>query len=616
MDEHPEQAWSINAIGTLDEFSFRATFTPSDAFTLTLWCHAAQLARRQVIARINPPEINGFSLVIEDGYVHAEYGSAEAILTRVSGTQVTAGAWMFMALTFSARDNMLAVFSGTHHAVTQIHEPVALSAMTSLIIGGYTDPAGGHFDHSFGRNQSGWVDSVEIVPAVLSAAALAALSHPSGAEPDARFSHSALTPAPVEVTYTAALSSGARAFLWDFGDGQTGIGQTVRHSYAYAGDYVARLTVVSEGHQQAQSEHRVSLSGAQNPIRPVPVFVNGSEGHACYRIPAIVRAANGDLLAFAEGRRDSCSDSTEAIRVVCKRSGDNGATWDALSIAAQHMRGDDEFALMNPSPVVDTVRGTGRIILLYNAQSTNEWALVRGEGEARTFCIVSDDHGMTWSEPRDISDQIRGGSDWRIQRPTLGHALQLPTGRLIHASTFMSGDKSVFHSQNVLIWSDDLGETWHCGMPCPTIGLNEATAIALSDDTVLINSRAYIDGKPVGRRAVTRARFDAQDTVHYDATTYDAALIDPAVQASMLRLSDGRVLFSNPAHPHARFRLTVRISLDAAATWLTGKVIDLGPSAYSDLVEQADGRIGVLYERGNHGGIAYANFDVDWLVKT
>lgn len=76
----------------------------------------------------------------------------------------------------------------------------------------------------------------------------------------------------------------------------------------------------------------------------------------------------------------------------------------------------------------------------------------------------------------------------------------------------------------------------------------------------------------------------------------------------------GCVLFSNPAHASARRSLTIRASFDDGASWPVSKLVDAGPSAYSDLVVQADGDVGVLYERGHDGGIYYGSFGLEWRI--
>jgi sialidase-1 len=366
------------------------------------------------------------------------------------------------------------------------------------------------------------------------------------------------------------------------------------------------------------------LDGTPNPLSFMPVFVNGSEGYACFRIPSIVRATNGDLLAFAEGRVESCSDSTSTIRAVCKRSRDNGQTWGAVQVVARNLIDGEENAVANISPVVDAA--SGRIVVLFNKAQVSEWLLAKGRGHSRICQVTSDDHGVTWSDAADISAQVhRSADDWRVQRPTLGHAIQLrhPAryGRLLHAGLFTQGDRSVFQSQNYIFTSDDVGATWQIRGVIPREGLNEATVVELEDGDILVNSRAYRDERSEGVRAVTRGRFSG-DALTFEPTRLDTALVEPAVQASLLRYSwvdepqfgnRSRILFSNPAHPQARLNLTVRLSYDEGQSWPVARVVDPGPSAYSDMVVQRDGRIGVLYERGNQGGIHYVSFPLAWL---
>lgn len=613
MAATPVRRWLIDDIGTLSESSFRADLAlVAHAFTLTLWFREGRTAGKQVIARLNPPDVDGWSLALLDGCLVAEYGTAEAIHLRVTGPEVAADQWTFAALTAEAETQALRLSDGRHTAIARLDASNHAFNLTGIIVGGYTDPAGGHYDHTFGRDGRGLVDAVCLHDCVLTEGELAQLAEVTGETPGVRLAFTAdQMEAPSTVRFRAEDAHDARSFVWSFGDGASAVGREAAHHYSRAGEYTVRLTALGDGHRQIVAETILAFGGAAEDLERTPVFVNGSEGYACYRIPSIVCAANGDLLAFAEGRRDSCSDSTPVIHIVSKRSTDGGRSWEPLQVVAQH----GEKALMNASPVVDAARGTGRVVLLYNLMTANEWALARGEGRNQTLCTTSDDHGRTWSAPRDISQQI-GRPDWRIQRPTLGHAVQRPDGRIIHASTITIGAASVFESQNVLVWSDDLGESWRYGEPCPTIGLNEAAAVVLGDGCVLINSRAYIGGQPTGCRAITRACFIAGGGVQYRETTYHPTLIDPAVQASTLRVTTERgpaILFANPAHPEARKRLTLRASFDGGATWPAAREIDGGPSSYSDLVLQADGRVGILYERGNQGGIALVSVTLDWL---
>jgi sialidase-1 len=80
----------------------------------------------------------------------------------------------------------------------------------------------------------------------------------------------------------------------------------------------------------------------------VAVFTSGEEGHKSYRIPAIIHAPNGDLLAFAEGRVHGSGDYGD-VNIVMKRSTDNGKTWSSLSTVVDY----DVLQAGNPAPVVD-----------------------------------------------------------------------------------------------------------------------------------------------------------------------------------------------------------------------------------------------------------------------
>src|SRR5512133_1178309 len=136
----------------------------------------------------------------------------------------------------------------------------------------------------------------------------------------------------------------------------------------------------------------------------VPVFVSGTEGHKSYRIPAIIRLNNGDLLAFAEGRVNGAGDFGD-INIVLKRSNDQGKTWSQLLTVVDY----DKLQAGNPAPVLDLLDPNypkGRIFLFYNTGNNNEGEVRKGNGLREVWYKTSVDEGRTWSEPVNITLQV------------------------------------------------------------------------------------------------------------------------------------------------------------------------------------------------------------------
>lgn len=85
------------------------------------------------------------------------------------------------------------------------------------------------------------------------------------------------------------------------------------------------------------------------------VYQEKTYGYDCFRIPAVVKANNGDPLAFAEARLGGdkfCSDKTD-IDIVVKRSSDNGKTSSAPKIVIEGF-GDTKG---NPTVIVNPATG-------------------------------------------------------------------------------------------------------------------------------------------------------------------------------------------------------------------------------------------------------------------
>src|SRR5262249_11519868 len=130
----------------------------------------------------------------------------------------------------------------------------------------------------------------------------------------------------------------------------------------------------------------------------------------------------------AEGRVNSDQDHG-TIHIVLRRSPDGGRTWGPLIVAARN--GDDLAG--NPAPVV---LSSGRILLVHvrNRAAATEDLIRRGKvpdpDGRRVWVQHSDDAGLTWSDPRDITSQAKR-PEWRWYATTPGHALHTSTGRVV-----------------------------------------------------------------------------------------------------------------------------------------------------------------------------------------
>ncbi|MFD6996777.1 exo-alpha-sialidase [Streptomyces mirabilis] len=347
-------------------------------------------------------------------------------------------------------------------------------------------------------------------------------------------------------------------------------------------------------------------------------------GYACFRIPAVVRNTHGTLLAFAEGRVHDCGDAGD-IDIVVKRSTDGGRTWGPLQVVNEGA-GDTHG---NPAPIVD--RETGRIVLAetYNTGRTD------GRGcdvpcDRTPHLQYSDDDGLSWSAPRDLSAEILppNWNSWYATGPV--HGIQLTRGR--HAGRLVFGVNTetwngsrVTANNAALITSDDGGDHWRIGAsdswPIAEDGTfrqkpSELTLTERADGSVLVSGREQ-DGTDLGHRTQTVSR-DGGDS--FTAPFRDLpGLYAPQVQGSVLRLGD-RILLACPGDPDRRRTMMIRSSYDGGRTWDSvdrGTVVTTDWSGYSDLVGIGGGAVGLLYEGGAvdaRDEVRFARFAEGWLT--
>lgn len=330
------------------------------------------------------------------------------------------------------------------------------------------------------------------------------------------------------------------------------------------------------------------------------VYRAGEDGYHTYRIPALLVTPKGTLLAFCEGRKTSSADHGD-VDLVLKRSEDGGRTWSAQQLIHEE-GGTAKITIGNPCPVVD-------------AKTGSIWLPCTRDNQ-RVLMLHSDDDGQSWSAPRDITDDVKD-PQWGWYATGPGHGIQLTrgprAGRLIVPCDCRRGARDSelrTKGHSFVIFSDDGGKSWTRGQLTDP-SMNECEVVELADGGLLLSMRNY-EGK--NRRALARSN-DAGAS--WGRCELHPDLFCPTCQASLHRLSwePNRILYSGPGGP-GRNNLTIRLSRDEGRSWPVARVLQEGPSAYSDLAVLADGAIGCLYETGAkhpYESIVFARFSPRWI---
>ena len=350
-----------------------------------------------------------------------------------------------------------------------------------------------------------------------------------------------------------------------------------------------------------------SSAGAEEPQLELShrqtLFEGGREGYAAYRIPVLLESPGGVLIAFCEARKNGTADYGD-IDLVARRSDDGGRTWQPRQLVHE-VGGTESVTIGNPCPIAIPARGDepARVHLLFT------------QDNRRLFSCDSLDEGRTWSEPVEHPNavpQLRDQSGYDIVRIATGpvKGLRLASGRLvapIWVSQFplddLPGKTDRYRCGSIV--SDDGGRTWQAGgLVAPALlDLNECTVCRMDtqpDSWLLLNARSRI----AGSRTLS---FSTDHGRTWEDPQLLATLPDCVCQGEMIRLPDGRLLFSNPhtrigdgSFSERRRRLGLSVSDDSGRTWRQVGLIEPGPSAYSSLVlleDEAD-PLAMLFECG------------------
>ncbi len=357
----------------------------------------------------------------------------------------------------------------------------------------------------------------------------------------------------------------------------------------------------------------------------IPVFQRNDGVYPEYRIPALLATQNGTLLACAEGRQTL--DDHAQNDIVLKRSVDGGQSWSATQVVYS----DGANVAVNPCIVQ---LPDGRILLMfqrfpagYHSRPMQQGRIkllhpgVEGELICRTLLMFSDDDGLTWSEPRDVTAGTKRPTivNSTASGPGVGIVLTRGDhkGRIIIPTNEGMWDGHLHRFNVYTCFSDDNGETWQFGENAPHDDAygNEVQMVELIDGSVLLNSRS-IYGSKLRKLAISR---DGGET--WTQLKDQPDLPEPQCMGSTIRYSwpeeeGGSVLlYSGPASQNKREQGTIFISRDEGQTWPECKLVYPGEFAYSCLTKLPDGSVGLLFEADGYAAIRFVHLSREWFVR-
>lgn len=373
-------------------------------------------------------------------------------------------------------------------------------------------------------------------------------------------------------------------------------------------------SVVIDGRQ-----HKIQQQNPHVLRTGIALREHGEEGVDTYRIPGLVTTNQGTLIAVYDIRYNNAADLQENIDIGISRSVDGGETWEPMQVIMD--RGtwggfsEDANGVGDPSILVDRTTGAIWVAGLWTHGYPGERAwTASGPGmspkETGQFLLVkSEDDGLTWSEPINITEQIKDPS-WTLLLQGPGRGITMENGTLVFPAQYKDEEGMPYAT---IIYSKDHGKTWHIGTGAKS-NTTEAQVVQLSNGSLMLNMR--------DNRGGTRSVYITEDMgqTWKAHPTSRKALIEPVSMASIISHEyNGKnfLIFSNPNSTEGRHHMTIKLSKDVGMTWPEEYQLLLDEGAgrgYSCLTSIDENTIGILYE-GSQADLIFQKIPLEDLFR-